>query len=306
MLQAKFRAANMAGAGAFTVPNHPAAAKSAPRNMPMFPHVNMSFNGGQYATSHHMAAPSHLVQPAVLPGMVKWQQTHGVSGPIMPYIAPPKPLQMPNIRGLPVQNGKKPAKKIGGNGSQSSSSPMTPPTPTPIGRKAREAITMKPIGVNKADRYDKWKPASSKNIPTAAKTTATKAATATPPKTPNGPTVWKRPAKGPKTPQAAMLLSVSGCEDWQLDMARDLGLQDIAGPFEIGDAIYVIRSKSREAARIANRRCDRKGRFAWIRDSDNARLEEKPQQLSGEPVGNADGSFKGFKASETTLVTPRA
>ncbi|CAH0037741.1 unnamed protein product [Clonostachys rhizophaga] len=301
MLQAKFRAANMAGAGASTVPNHPAAAKSAPRTMPMFPHVNMPFNGGQYAGNHHMAAPSHLVQPPVLPAMVKWQQTHGVSGPMMPYMALPS-----NFKGLPVQKGKKPAKKIGGNGSQSSSSPMTPPTPTPIGKKARQAISVKPAGVTKADRYDKRKPAGAKNIPTAPKTTVAPAAAATPPQTPNGPTTWKRPAKGPKTPPAAMLLSVSGCEDWQLDMARDLGLQDIAGPFEIGDAIYVIRSKSCEAARIANRRFDRKGRLAWIRDSDNARLEERPQQQSGEPVGNADGSFRGFKASETTLVTPRA
>ncbi|CAG9986992.1 unnamed protein product [Clonostachys byssicola] len=302
MLQAKFRAANMAAAGAFTVPNRPAAAQSVPRTMPIFPHVNMAFNGGQYAGNHHMAALSHLVQPAVLPGMVKWQQTHGVSAPMMPYMAPP-----PNLKGLPVKNGQKPVNKTEANGPKASSSPITPPTPTPIGKKAREAIPKKPAGVSKAGRYDNNKSANSKKLPATPKAAASSAAAATPPKNPNGPAaVWKRPAKGSKTPAAAMLLSTTGCEDWQLDMARDLSLQDIAGPFEIGDAIYMIRSKSREAGRIANRRCDRKGRFAWIRNSDGARLEERPQQLSGEPVGSADGSFKGFKASETTLVTPRA
>ncbi|CAH0056782.1 unnamed protein product [Clonostachys solani] len=306
MMSTKIRAANMAGAGASTVPDHPAAAKSVPRTMPMFSNVNLPSNSGQYAGNHHMAMPSHLVQPAVLPGMIKWQQTHGVSGPMVSYMAPPNPLQMPNFKGLPVQNGKKPVKKVEGKGSHPSSSPITPPTPTPIGKKARQAIQMKPAGVNKTDRYDKRKPASSKNFPTTPKAIAALAAAATPPQTPNSPTVWKRPTKGPSTPSAAMLLAVAGCEDWQLDMARDLGLQDIAGPFEIGDAIYVILSKSREATRIANRRCDRNGRFAWFRHSDNVRLEEKPQQQSGQPVSNADGSFRGFKASETTLVTPRA
>ncbi|VUC30039.1 unnamed protein product [Clonostachys rosea] len=301
MMSNNIRAAHMARAGAFTAPNHPATAKSVPRTMPMFPQVNLPINGGQYAGNHHLAMPSHFVQPAILPGMIQWQQNHGLPGPTMSYMAPPNPLQMPNFRGLPAQDGKKPAKKLAANASRSSFSPKTPPTPTPIGRKARQAIPGNLARVNKVERYDNRKLANCKNVPT-----TSKAADGSPPETPKRPDVRKRSIKGPKTPAAAMLLSVAGCEDWQLNMARNLGLQDIAGPFEIGDAIYVIISKSREATRLANRRVDRRGRLAWLRHSDNVRLDEKPQQQTGEPVANADGSFRGFKATENTLVTPRA